>query len=132
MQKFGEMCITTYKNNSHGDKLVNRGTPSIWVGQDENHPAGTYRIFNPNTKNIILTWDMSFLHKSYSEYTKVDKPVVVTASYEALDDKEEHETVPVLNNNNNINIVSNSDTDSSEEDFKNDDNNFLMKTSMTK
>ena len=69
MQKFGEMCLATYKNNTHQAKLANHGTPSIWVGYAENHPTGTYPIFNPKTKKIILTQDVTFLQKSYSEYT---------------------------------------------------------------
>ena len=44
MQKFGETCITTFKENRHWAKLTNHGTPSIWVGYIENHPASTYRI----------------------------------------------------------------------------------------
>ena len=61
---------------------------------------------------------MTFLQKSYGEYTKVANPVVVTMSYEGLDEEKELETVPVVINNNNINIVTDSKTDSSEEDFK--------------
>ena len=76
MQKFGEMYITTYKDNTHQAKLDNHGTPSLWVGYAENHPTGTYQIFNPKTKKNILTWDVTFLQKSYSKYTHVDKPVL--------------------------------------------------------
>ena len=42
LQKFGEMYIATYKDNSHWAKLANHGTSIIWVGYTENHPAGTY------------------------------------------------------------------------------------------
>ena len=70
MKKFGEMCIATY--NTHWAKLANRGTPSIWVGYAENHPTGTYRIFNPKTKQIILTWEVTFLQKSYGENSKIE------------------------------------------------------------
>ena len=55
VQKFGEMCVATVKDNTNLAKLANRGTPGIWVGYAENHPTGTYRIFNPKTKRIILT-----------------------------------------------------------------------------
>ena len=68
---------------------------------------------------------MTFLQKSYSEYTKVDKPMVVTMSYEWSDDDEELEAVPVIVNNNNVYLVSDSDTDSSKEDFKNVDDRFF-------
>ena len=52
MQKFGEMCIATNKDNSHWAKLDNHGTPSIWVGYTEKHPASTYKIFNPKLKKM--------------------------------------------------------------------------------
>ena len=41
MQKFGEMCIATFKDNTHRAKFANQGTPRIWVGYAENHPTGT-------------------------------------------------------------------------------------------
>ena len=74
-----------------------------------------------------MTQDVTFLQKSYSEYSKVDKPVVVTTSYEGLDDNEEQlKTLPiVVTNNNKVNVVSDSDSDSSEEDFKNNEDNFF-------
>ena len=52
MQKLAEMCIATYKNNTNWAKLANCGTPSIWAGYAENHPTGTYQIFNTKTKKI--------------------------------------------------------------------------------
>ena len=61
MQKFGEMYITTYRDNTHWAKLANQGTPGIWVGYAEVHPTGTYWGFNPKTKKIILNWDVTFL-----------------------------------------------------------------------
>ena len=99
MQKFGEMCIINYKDNSHQAKLTNQDTPGIWDGYKEGHPTGTCQIFNPKIKKIILTWDVSFLQKSFNEYTKVEKPVVVTMSYEGLNKKEELQMVPVVINN---------------------------------
>ena len=74
MQKFGEMCITTYKDGSHQAKLANHGTLSISVSYAEGHPTGTNWIFSPKTKKIILTQDVTFLQKSYHKYTKVEQP----------------------------------------------------------
>ena len=68
---------------------------------------------------------MTFLQKSYGEYAKVEKPAALTTSYEGLDEEEEPEMVPVLINNSNINVVSDSDRDPSEEDFKNNKDNFF-------
>ena len=75
--------------------------------------------FQPNNKKNILTQDMTFLQKSYGEYTKVEKPAIMTTSYEGSDEEEDHEMVPVIINNSNINVVSNLDSNSSEEDFEN-------------
>ena len=56
MQKFGEMCITTYRDDTHC-----QGTPGIWVGYVEGHPISTHQVFNPKTKKIALTHDVTFL-----------------------------------------------------------------------
>ena len=50
VQTFGEMNITTYKDNSHQAKFANQVTPGIWVGFTEGHPFGTYHVYNPKTK----------------------------------------------------------------------------------
>ena len=63
MQKFGEMCINTFKDNTHWAKLANRGTTGIWVGYAKNHPTGTYWIFNPKT-NELFWLGMWFFFKS--------------------------------------------------------------------
>ena len=68
---------------------------------------------------------MTFLQKSYGEYSKVEKPVVLTMTYEGPDDEEELKIVPIENNNINVNIVSNSNSDSSDEDFESNEENFL-------
>ena len=125
MQKFGEMCITTFKDNTHQAKLANQGSLGIWVGYAENHPPGTYRNFNPKTKRIILTRDVTFLQKSYGEYSKVEKPVVLNMSYEKSDDQEELKIVPVDNKKNDVNVFSNSNSDSSDKDFKNNKESFF-------
>ena len=78
---------------------------------------------------------MTFLQKFYGEYTKVEKPVLVTTSYEGSNDDEELETVLVINNNNNVNIVSDSDSDNSDNSddvLKMTMKTFLMKMSMMK
>ena len=63
MQKFGKMCIATYRENIHQAKLANQGTPGIWVGYVDCHPNGTYWVFNPKTKKF-LTQDVTFLKMS--------------------------------------------------------------------
>ena len=54
--------------------------------------------FNAKTK-IILTRDVTFLQKSYGDYHKVGKPVLVTTSYGGLDDEEGLEMFLIVNQN---------------------------------
>ena len=68
---------------------------------------------------------MTFLQKSYGEYTNVEKPVVWITSYEGSDEEVKLKIVLIENNNNNVNIVSSSDSDSSNEDFENNKENFF-------
>ena len=91
MQKFREICIFTYKDNTHWAKLYNQGTPDIWVGYAEGNPTGSYWIFQPQDKKYYFAQDVTFLQKSYNEYSKVEKPILVTTSYEGLDNEEELE-----------------------------------------
>ena len=105
------MCINTYRDNTHQAKLANQGIFDMWVGYAEGHPTGTYWVFDPMTKKIILTQDVTFLQKSYSEYIMVEEFVLVTMNYEGLDDEEEFKMVSIDNNNNNINQVRDSNSD---------------------
>ena len=52
---------------------------------------------------------MTFLPKSSGDYSKVQKPVLVTTSYKGWYDEEALKIVPIVNqNNNNYNVVSDS------------------------
>ena len=53
-QKFGEMCIAMYTDNSHGAKLANWVTSGILIGFAEGDPVSTYRRSNTKTKKIFL------------------------------------------------------------------------------
>ena len=60
--------------------------------------------------------------RDFSTNTQVEKHAVLTASYEGLD---EDKMFPVVINNGNVNVVSNSNSNSSEEDLKNNEENFF-------
>ena len=126
MQKFGEMCIATYRDNT--SKFANQGTPGIWVGYVEGDPPGIHKVFNPTMKKIILTQDVSFLQKSYCEYTNIEKPFLLTTSDEGSDDEEDLKPVPIFNDKNNVKLV----TDSDSEDETNKDNKTQTKILTTK
>ena len=115
------MCITTYRNNTHWAKLANQGKPYIWVDYAEGHCTSAYWVFNPKTKKITSTRDVTFLQKSYGEYSKGEKPVLVTISYEGLENDKELKMGPIISNKNNYN-VSDSDSDT---DIINDNKNLF-------
>ena len=60
VQTFCEMCITTYKDNTHLTNLADYGTPVICVFYAKIDIASTYQIFKPKTKKK-LTQDVTFL-----------------------------------------------------------------------
>ena len=75
---------------------------------------------------------MTFLQKSYGEYSKFEKPVVLNTSYEGSNDEEELQKVPVENNNNNVNVVTNSTLFQVTKTSKTLKETFLTKTLMLK
>ena len=66
-----------------------------------------------------MTQDATFLHIPYGEYSKVEKPILVTMSYEKLDNEEENKAVlKVSQNNNGSNVVSDSNSDSNDKNHE--------------
>ena len=106
--------------------LISRWWNSWYLGWLHQKPPHRYiPDFQPQNEKNILTQDVTFLQKSYSEFTQVETLVVVTTSYEVSKEEGWLEMVLVVSNNYSINIVSDSDNDMSEEDFKNSINNFF-------
>ena len=70
-------------------------------------------MFNPKMRKISLTKDVTFLHKSYGEWSKVEKPVMVPKSYEGPDNHDEVKMVSGNNQNNHLYyyVVNNSKSD---------------------
>ena len=124
MQKFGKKVY--HHLQRYQAKLANQGTPCIWIGYAKGHLTGTKWIFNPKTKKIILTRYVIFLQKSYGEYSKVEKLVLVTMSYKSSDGEVEPKTFPIINNdnNNNCNLVTDSNPYTN---IENDNNDFFDK-----
>ena len=57
---FGEECIATDRSMNKA-KLNPRGKKCLFVGYAKMHAAGTYRLFNPATRKIILSRDVTFI-----------------------------------------------------------------------
>ena len=67
---------------------------------------------------------MTFNQKSYGGDSKVEKPVVVTMSYNGSDDEEELQMVPAINNNNKNNNNNYNAVSDSESNNKSKENHF--------
>ena len=53
MQKFGEVCITTYHDNAHWAKLASQGVISRWVGFAECHQVGPYIVYSAKMRKFF-------------------------------------------------------------------------------
>ena len=68
VQEFGNMCITTYRDNAHQAKLANWAVSGLWVEFAEGCPADTYQVFNHKIKQII--WVKMWLsYRIHMEFT---------------------------------------------------------------
>lgn len=68
LHKFSEMCVAKNKT-THMAKISDRGTLCFFVGYPNNHLDSTFCCLNANTHWPILSHDITFLHKSYGDWT---------------------------------------------------------------
>jgi hypothetical protein len=59
-QPFGRVGIVTIRRQ-FGSKWKQKGYKCVFVGYAKNHPADTYRMYNPVTKSIVQSRDVKFL-----------------------------------------------------------------------
>ena len=71
LHKFGEMCVAK-DQTVHKAKIGDRGILCFFVGYADNHSGSTFRLLNANTHRPILSRDVTFLKKSYGDWTKED------------------------------------------------------------
>ena len=76
----------------------------------ESHQVSIYCVYNPKKKNS-LTKNLTFLNKLYGKQSKVDKPVIITTSYEDNYDNDDKVSTNNDNNNNTYNVVSDSESE---------------------
>ena len=67
LRTFGEIAvligITTVT-----EKQEDRGKTWMFLGYEQNHTRGTYRILNIHTNCIVLSREIIWLNKTYGEY----------------------------------------------------------------
>ena len=97
LRSFGEVGICRDgQYRSRGESrginkhLIDRGKLGVFVGYLPNHPAGTWKFFDPKTRKIFKSRDVTWLDIRYGEYMKnLNVPnlnIIVPDSDEDLDD----------------------------------------------
>jgi hypothetical protein len=67
LRSFSEIGVVTTKNDIQG-KLINRGTPCMFMGYSINHAHDVYRILNIETKKIIISRDIVWMNTVYKDW----------------------------------------------------------------
>ena len=57
--QFGRIGVV--KKPGKQAKMQDKGYPAVMVGYTLNHGAGTYRLYNPKTKRIIMSRDVTWM-----------------------------------------------------------------------
>jgi len=83
LRTFGEIgIVSNQRNKKIRAKLEDHGFPYLFIGYPDNHAGECYRMFNLETKKVILSRNVLWLDKNYAEYkgiTKVNKIQIVQA-----------------------------------------------------
>ena len=133
-KKFGEPCIVSDRTKIKS-KLQERGKEANWIGYTSDHAAYTYRIFNPKTRKVILSRDVTFIGQ------KVKQAKLQTITMEKQDESDSDEEIltdftksnlisddedSVTSNNESIN----NEEDNDDFDLQNQDDNQQQEDSL--
>ena len=78
LRTFGEMAIVTNSSqNKIAAKLENKGKIVMLTGYSDEHPRGSYRFVDMNTKRAIMSRDVAWLNKTWSEYQGIKKRNII-------------------------------------------------------
>ena len=116
-------------------KLQERGKEANWIGYASDHATYTYRIFNPKTRKVILSRDVTFIGQ------KVKQAKLQIIAMEKQDESDSDEEI--LNNFTKSNLISddedsvtsnnesiNNEEDNDDFDLQNQDDNQLQEDSL--
>ena len=88
LRTFGEIGIVSdQRSKKTRGKLKDRGFPCMFVGYPKDHAADTYKMFNLQTKKVIMSRNIIWLNKFYSEYKKTEYKKVIEIYDEDEDEK---------------------------------------------
>lgn len=98
--EWGRVGIVTDKTKLKG-KFKDKGKPMVMVGYCLDHPAGTYRMYNPKTRAVVVTdsvkWS-SFKRWEAEEDTGMFKEIKAAASPGLDDNSDEEPDDPSMSN----------------------------------
>ena len=95
LRTFGEIAIITDNQKIKG-KLDDRGKACMFLGYSETHTGDTYRFLNMKTWKSIMSRDIIWLKKNYSEWKGIKS--VNTTRIEEDDMSDEEEPAEVISN----------------------------------
>ncbi len=96
VQRFGEICIVA-NWVAIMNKMQNRGKHCIWLGFADNHASKCYRLLNPETKQVVISRDVTFLDRSFGDWTNVKEPAIVPLTTEMINTIDEYYEVDASN-----------------------------------
>ena len=89
---FDEKVIVTNRKKLKS-KLEPRGKQCIWLGYADLHSKDTHRIYNPKTRSLILSRDVTFLPKD-SKLSEVTETIQAPSTEPTKIQAQEPTTVP--------------------------------------
>ncbi|CAJ1938811.1 unnamed protein product [Cylindrotheca closterium] len=83
LRTFGEMAVIKVHTKIKG-KLKDRGRTVMFVGYADNSSGDTYKFYDPKTKRISSSRDVSWLNKSYGDWKGIKKTNTLRLTQEIL------------------------------------------------
>ena len=69
LRTFGEIGVVTYRKGfMKGTKVDNKGRSCMLLGYAIDHPSGTYRFYDFETRRVIISRDVKWLEKFYKDW----------------------------------------------------------------
>jgi hypothetical protein len=69
LRRFGEVGIAK-KGPDIQSKIANPGIAVMYLGHAKDHGQEVYRLFNLDTRRVVLSWDVRWLDQNYTNYKK--------------------------------------------------------------
>ena len=95
LKTFGEEVVVANRSKIKA-KLCDRGKKCLWLGYAKNRSSDTYRLYNPKTRSIILSRDVTFLNQEKATENKTPIPESKQDSQETKEASQTEEEKPTM------------------------------------